>query len=383
MAATALRSQDWLPSSWLYASFGLKQFWARLNGADRLVAVLAALLLAALLIGFIIRLSHTVAIQSPSWTGLAVGVSVCALVTLTLTGTMHWLRAHKYFSFLPETNKRQQSRILLEWLASCGISLLICSLIVLFLPRTVQMAAIFRAIATVVVGHTLVHVIQLWMQYLPGSLTNSSAVRGIARRNMFAPFLASAAMKWLPHSSSRFMRRVTANLLVWALVMVAILAFGGAAISFKSPLLGISTLSSVFMMVQLALIEPRVGNGPAIGAHSETLPIRRAFNDLVAMTFPHLVCMLLAIPLLVIDEKFNNVIVAISQLVITIWITWLFLVIGALPHDKPSNIWHFTIAITASLTFPPLIPVMLAIGTIMLTRDLMRMSQQGPALWPR
>jgi hypothetical protein len=127
------------------------------------------------------------------------------------------------------------------------------------------------------------------------------------------------------------------------------------------------------------------GQWPAIGAHSQNLPIRRAVKDLIALSLPHTFVVLVALPLIWIEKSALYLAIAGGQLIVTIWITWLFLVVGALPAHKPAKsfFWFVGGALISSQLFPALIIVWLVVITVMLTRDLRHLSLEGPALWPR
>jgi hypothetical protein len=375
----------WLPSPWLYVRLGIKQFWSNLNVGDRLTALFALVLVAALPVSFIVRLGQMVASQSPQWAGLTIGASVFLLVCIGLTGSMVKVRSHPWFRYLPETKRRKIGRIIAEFLASCLVSLGILAIIIWFLPTSRRALLLGQALSIAVAGHMVVHLIQFCLRALPVITVNAAALTGMTDRNKIAPFLANTALAQLQGSSSLFMQKANSNPLIWVFVLLTIAALGGTAISLASPLLGLSSLSTLLLVFQLALMEPRVGNGRAIGAHSKKLPIKRARHDLLALSIPHLICLAAALPLVIYDTSAINAAIAGAQLLLTLWIIWIFLVVGALPAHKPAKsfFWFVGGALISSQLFPPLIVVWLIVITAMLTRDLMRLSLEGPASWPR
>jgi hypothetical protein len=385
MIEQAATKQNWLPSSWLYVGFGVKRLWSRLNAGDRLVALFALLLIVALPIGFIVRLARMVAVQNPNLGGITVGSCVFAVVSLALTGSMARVRSKAWFRFLPETLRRQRERITLEFLVSCFATICLLIIIASLLPAAARWSTCFQAVSLALKGHTVVHVVQFLLRHSPTLNTGASAVGAMSRRSKTASLLASSMASILPRSSSLFWRKANDNPLVWGGLMLTLLASGGTAISLGSPLLGLSSLSSLLLIFQLSLLEPRVGNGPAIGAHSQNLPIRRAVKDLIALSLPHTFVVLVALPLIWIEKSALYLAIAGGQLIVTIWITWLFLVVGALPAHKPAKsfFWFVGGALISSQLFPALIIVWLVVITVMLTRDLRHLSLEGPALWPR
>jgi hypothetical protein len=139
------------------------------------------------------------------------------------------------------------------------------------------------------------------------------------------------------------------------------------------------------MIVQLTLAEPRVGNGPTIGASAKNMPVHRALSDLWALVIPHLACFALAVALVIIKADGFAFAIALCQLVITLWIIWMALIIRALPPVlfAESTRWLIPGAVIASQIMPPVIVLLMIVATIISTRDLMRLSLQGPAQWPR
>jgi hypothetical protein len=374
-----------LPASWLYALFAIKRLWARLNIGDRAVLSLTVLFVAALPVMFGVQLGGAVALIPSHFGGMATGFFTWVVVSFLVTATMTSVRGHRYFAFLPETSHRKGWRIALEFAASCLLSLVFLSAMIAFLPKLHSALPFAAALGTVLIGHGMVHAIQLSLRTLPLHSNSAQTLSGMTQRNRAAPFLASRTMTKLPNSSSRFMLKANSNPLLWAFLVLAALSSGGAAIVWKSPLLGLSTLSTLLLVLQCALMEPLVGNGPAIGAHSGTLPIKRARQDLWALAFPHLVCLIVALALIVFGRELAFAAIAAWQFLLTLWLLWLFLVMGALPSEDVwrTSPWAFALATIGYNIFPPIIPVLLAIGTIMLTRDLMRLSLKGPASWPR
>jgi hypothetical protein len=374
-----------LPASWLYALFAIRRLWGRLNTGDRAVLSLTALFVAAIPVMFGVQLGGAVARLPSHFGGMAIGLFTCVVVSFLVTGTMTSMHGHRYFAFLPETSRRKVARIGLEFAASCLLSLMFMSAIIAFVPKLQSAVTFTTAFGTALVGHGIVHAIQFLFRTAPLRSTSAQTLTGMTRRNLPAPFLASAGMIRLPKSSSRFLLKANSNPLLWAFLILTALSSGGAAIAWKSPLFGLSTLSTLLFVLQCALMEPRVGNGPTIGAHSGTLPIKRARQDLWALAFPHLVCLIIALALMVFEWNATHAAIAASQFLLTLWILWLFLVMGALPSE---DVWRTypvatVLGIIAYNILPPILLILLAIGTIMITRDLMRLSLKGPATWPR
>jgi hypothetical protein len=114
------------------------------------------------------------------------------------------------------------------------------------------------------------------------------------------------------------------------------------------------------------------------------MPIHRAVSDLCALALPHLACFALAVPLMIADADSLLFGIGLSQLVVTGWIIWISLLVRALPPVifVKSARWLVALAFIASQIMPPLIIALMIIATFLSTRDLMRLSQQGPAQWP-
>lgn len=374
-----------LPASWLYVEFTLTRLFARLNTGDRVVLGVTASFVAAIPVLFGVQLGRVVTQLPSHFSGLAIGLFACFVVSFLVTATMISVRGHRYFAFLPEARAQKITRIALEFVASCLISFVVIAVVIAFLPKLHTAMAVASALVCALFGHGIVHGIQLCLPTAPLQTTSIQTLSGMTRRNGVASILARPNIKRLPSSSSRFMRKANDNPLLWVFVILTMLASGGAAMAWKSLLLGLSTLSTLIFMLQCALVEPRVGNGPAIGAHSATLPIKRARQDLIALAFPHFGCLIIAPALIVMGQNATHAAIAMSQFLITLWILWLWLVMGALPTEDAWRTYPLgtVLAIISYQIFPPVLPVLFFIGTLILTRDLVRLSLKGPASWPR
>jgi hypothetical protein len=179
----------------------------------------------------------------------------------------------------------------------------------------------------------------LWhaMQLICGDLSRwrigQSQVAGIpSRSRLSAALIGGEGKRHLPTTSSRFLLKALANPLVWLVLILMTLVLGGAIVSTQYPLLWIlSGLSTLLLIVQFSLMEPRVGNGVVLGAHSVNMPIHRGVSDLFALSLPHLGLLAIAFVALILAQNWMGLAVAMVQAIATVWALWLGLVIKALP----------------------------------------------------
>lgn len=373
-----------VPASWLYVGYGARQTWARLNGGDRLMVGSVTLFALVIIVQLVSAAGKIFAKVAPQWTALGLGVSAFACVALSLTLSLSNVRQGRLFQFLGETSTHRTRRIGAEFAVVCFLSALLLVIAGFFVKSQAPFVMVPQAIGVAVFAHGLVHV----TQYL--SVQGSPARRlatnhtGLSQRSKIASVTSGFNQAWFKPTSSRFLLKALTNPFIWALLILTMLASGGAAVSLKSPLLGVSTFSTLLLIIQLTLAEPRVGNGRTIGASSKNMPIQRAVSDFMALSIPHLACFVIALALTVLERNGLALGIASSQLALTLWIIWIGLLVRALPSLVFTKSTRFLVAgaIVASQVAPPLIVLLLIIGTLMSTRDLMRLSRLGPAQWP-
>lgn len=378
------RFQHWLPASWLHVGLGMGRVWANLGSGDRLFIVILAFFSTALLVRLAVSIGAYLAQAAPAALAISLGGFAFAIVALALSFPLASVRRGQLFQFIGETSARKRQRIGFEFVGTGLISAILVLAMWPFLSKAVAIPAFIHAMLWSTLGHGLVHVIQFLRTDLSPSRMNPTGLTGLAQRSCFAPLIGGSVLSKLHPTSSRFLLKANTNPLIWLLVVLTILASGGAAISLKSPLLLLSTISTVLMIVQLTQSEPRVGNGRTIGACAKRMPIQRAISDLIALSLPHFACALLAVPLIILEAKGLAIGILLTQLVATIWILWMTLVVQALPPMVflKSARWLVGFAIIASQIMPPLIIVLLVIATFLSTRDLIRLAPKGPAQWP-
>jgi hypothetical protein len=384
MDGAAKKYQSWMPASWLYIGLGATRTWSNLNNGDRLLVVALAILGIAIPIRVAVAIGAYIGQNAPAWLGVGLGGWAFVCIALTLSLSLANVRTGQLFQFLGEASHKKHTRIGAEWAAACILSALLLMATWFFLSGKTPILVFVYSVLIAASGHSFVAVGQFLFTNISPSRTNPTGLIGLAQRSGIASAIGSNPLSKLPPTSSRFLLKANQNPLIWLIIILTLLATGGAAISLKSLLLGLSTLSTVLMIIQLTLAEPRVGNGRAIGACSKRMPISRAISDLVALSLPHLACFLLAMPLIIMDAKGLAFGIGLSQLVATIWIIWITLLVRALPAAVlgKSARWLVALAIIASQIMPPVIIALLIMATVVSTREVMRLSQQGPALWP-
>jgi hypothetical protein len=385
MRKASVSDTIWMPASWLYVGLGAQRSWLSLNNGDKLVVLFVALLGLAIPVRLGIQTGNYVTQHAPAWTGASLGAFTFVCVALTLTLGLANVRRGRLFQFLGETQKRKRTRILAEFGVACALSFLLFLVSSVFLAQQVSLQNLLEALGVATLGHSLIYTIQFLGADVSPSRSNPTGLTGMVQRSSFAPLISGSFLIKFRPTSSLFLLKANSNPLIWAVLLLTLLAFGGAAISLKSLLLGLSTISTVLLIVQLTLAEPRIGNGPTIGASAKNMPLHRALSDLWALAIPHLTSSVLAVALVIIDADGFAFTIALCQLVITLWIIWMVLIIRALPPIlfAKSTRWLIAGAIIASQTFPVVIVLLMIVATIISTRDLMRLSLQGPAQWPR
>jgi hypothetical protein len=378
---------QWMPMSWAYVCLGAANFWRRLNMGDRLfVGLLVGIgLWIIVLMGH--RLGQFLASILPNWTALGLAVYASGLVVLALNMPMMSVRYHRLYRFFPETEARRRTRICLEFgftSLCCGI--LIASVVVMMPPT--QSAGIFYAACSIAIAFQ-----GLWhgVQFLFGQSTHATAQRfqnsSSQRRNRFSGAVLTQPLgKALPRTSSRIGLKTVSNPIIWLVILLIAMVLGGAIVTADQPLIwALATVSSIVLIYQLALIEPRVGNGAVLGAHSFSSPYQRGLEDLSALSLPHIFLLALGSFMLLVGQDWIGLGLLVSQCIVTIWGLWIGLVVKALPANsaRKHTLWAVIGATITAQLFPPLVAVV-AIGiTISLTRDLVNLNTKGPALWPR
>ena len=383
MSKSATSWPTWVPSSWLLIAIGTTGLWSRLNFGDRSVLVFTALLVVAIPLSIVAKLVALIPASYAMWSGVALGFIVFLLVALAFNATMVRTRSQRFMCYVPESDQRRAYRILAEFVVSALICAAAIFLVAWFLRGGFQTSVFVTAVSVVLLGQLIVHLGQFLQFGTPTARAGERGAMRTPRRSRFASwFVQIGEAGRLPNTSSRFLLKAITNPLIWLFVVLILMSVSGTALLERSVLLALSTLSSILMIFQLALIEPRVGNGAAIGASSKTLPIGRAVQDLVALAIPHSLILCCAFVLIALDAKPGHVAIACGQFGATIWILWLALVSGALPTAKPAKFWAIGLALIATQVFPAVIPVILLGVTIALTYDLRRLSKEGPASWP-
>jgi hypothetical protein len=376
-----------LPLSWLYVGFGGLNLWRRLNLGDRVFLVGVICFAMAVAIGFGLRLTGFLQSALPAWMQLGIGAYVSGLVIIGFNLPMMAARSHRFERYLPESTARRTWRVGLEF----GFSVLACVAMIaiqMLSVAPVNRPSLFVASVAIAIGlQGCWYVAQLVAGVLPQLLWGQNQATGThVRSRMSAIVIVGQAIKSLPATSSRFLLKANNNPIVWLSLILTALASGGAIFSTQNPLLWtLSGVSTLLLIAQLALMEPRVGNGAVLGAHSLRTPIKRGVSDLCALALPHLCLMVLAVCALVFAQNWVGILIALTQGIVTVWALWLGLLIKALPPQATTKhaLWLVVGGMIAGQFFPPLIVVLVLAITIALTRDLNRQTMIGPALWPR
>jgi hypothetical protein len=378
---------DWVPASWVYVGFGTAGLWRRLNTGDRIFLICIILFGLALPLGLGGRFVGHLASPFPDWMPLCAGAYGFALVALLLNMPMIGVRSHRFNRFMPETTARRTKRISLEFGMSAIASLIFVAVILSPLVTQQSMRPFFMAAFVAIGLQALWHAMQLICGDLSLWRTGQSQVADIpSRSRLSAALIGGAGKSHLQRTSSRFLLKAISNPLVWIVLILMTLVLGGAIVSTQYPLLWtLSGLSTLLMIVQFSLMEPRVGNGVVLGAHSVNMPIHRGLADLFALSLPHLCLLAIAFVALIWAHNWVGLAVALVQALATVWALLLGLVIKALPPRETTKhaLWVITGGMIAGQVFPPLIVVLALAITVALTRELMAFTQKGPALWPR
>jgi hypothetical protein len=384
MALVWIHDKTWLPTSWLYIGVGIKRAWLELKDGDRLFVGLLVCLGLVLPVRLLVVSGQFLAQTHSHWIGIGLGGVVFACVALFVILPLASVRRGKLFQFLGESKARRYRRIGAEFVAASFISAVLLIAAWPFLSTRVSINVLLQAFCCVTFAHGLVYWVQILRADRSPSHGNPTGLTGLAQRSYFAPFICGSALAKLPQTSSRFLLKANTNPLIWFVIGLTLLSSGGAALSLKSPLLALSTLSTLLLILQLSVTEPRVGNGRTLGASAKRMPIQRAISDLLALSWPHFACLVLATPVTIITADSLAFGIGLTQLIATLWIIWMTLLIRALPPliFSGSARWLVALAIISSQILPPFIIVLIIVATFLSTRDLMRLSQQGPAQWP-
>jgi hypothetical protein len=378
---------SWVPMSWLYVGFGVVGFWRRLNLGDRVFLIGVVIVGFAIAIGLGAKLSSVLATSYPDWMPIGIAVFAAGLVILALNVPMVAVRSHRFNHFAPETTSRRTVRIGLEFGLSATASVAVAFILVWSTPAP-QGGSVFSATMSFALGVQLVwHITQLIAGLLPNARTgrgNSAAADYRSRLSALA--LTNGVVEILPATSSRFLLKAITNPFVWIVIILTTLVAGGAIVAAPTPFLWtVSGLSTLLLIAQFALMEPRVGNGVVLGAHSVDPPIKRGFNDLSALMLPHFMMLSVAGCVSALTQSWMGLYVAIGQGLVTAWGLWLSLVVKALPPRETTKhaLWAVIGGMIAGQVFPPLIVILAIAITVAITRDLRALTQKGPALWPR
>jgi hypothetical protein len=374
----------WLPTAWVYLFCSWRRLWGRLNGGDRfvLVAVLIGGAAATIYIGAKVtqaamRLSHMALDFVP-------GLFALVVVTLAMLPTLVTARASHFFAYIPETTARRRTRFLCEFALSSCLGTILLSAIIISVPALAHMRSILLNLVILISGFVISHLIQSLMLQ-KGALNHTGSIGSKSKRHALDKVLTLPILAPLAHTSSRFLLKMNTNPLIWLLFAFVLVSGFGAALTMPSILVAISTLSQAVLVIQMTLMEPRVGNGVTIGAHSRFLPINRAFADWMALVGPHMSLFVIAGIFIWSHQSWLEFYVAITQLVLTLWLIWMALIMKAQDAPKMTRalLIFGVVAMVAGNAMPPLILPILIICTILITRDLMRLSKEGPATWPR
>jgi hypothetical protein len=378
---------NWVPASWVYVGFGAAGLWRRLNTGDRIVLIGIIVLGLALPLGLGLRLVNHLASTFPDWMPLCAGAYGFALVALFFNMPMIGVRGHRFNRFMPATTARRIIRIGLEFGAGTFASLIIVTVILAPIAPQQNLPPFFMAAVVAISLQALWHVVQLICGDLSQWGIRQRQVAGLSNRGpISAALMTGYGNGRLRGTSSRFLLKAISNPLVWIVLILTALVLGGAIVSTQKPLLwSLSGLSTLLVIVQFALMEPRVGNGVVLGAHSANMPNHRGLADLFALSLPHLCLLAIAFVALILAHNWVGLAVALVQALATVWALWLGLVIKALPPRKTTKhaLWVIAGGMIAGQVFPPLIIVLALAITVALTRELMALTQKGPALWPR
>jgi hypothetical protein len=378
---------DWVPASWVYVGFGTAGLWRRLNTGDRIFLICIILFGLALPLGLGGRFVGHLASTFPDLMPLCAGAYGFALVALLLNMPMIGVRSHRFHRFMPETTARRRRRIGLEFGMSAIASLVIVAAMLSPFLTQQSMRPIFTAAVVAIGLQALWHAMQLICGDLSLWRTGQSQVADVpSRSRLSAALIGGVGKRHLPETSSRFLLKSISNPLVWIVLILMTLVLGGAIVSTQYPFLWtLSGLSTLLMIVQFSLMEPRLGNGVVLGAHSVNMPIHRGISDLFALSLPHLFLLVIAFVALILAQNWVGLAVALAQAIATVWALWLGLVIKALPPRETTKhaLWAIAGGMIAGQVFPPLIIVLALAITVALTRELMALTQKGPALWPR
>jgi hypothetical protein len=375
---------SWLPTAWVYLLFTWQRLWGRLNGGDRfvLVAVLIGGATATIYTGA--KLTQATRQLFPLAQDFVPGLFTFVVVTLAMVPALIAARASHFFAYIPETAARRQTRIICEFALSLSLGTVLLGAIIVSVPALAQTRSMAVSLVMLMSGFVISHLIQ---HFVPqkGALSNTGTISAKSKRHAFAPVLTQPVFGLFARTSSRFLLRMNANPLVWLIFALVLVSGFGAALTMPSVLVAISTLSQALLVIQMTLMEPRVGNGVTIGAHSRFLPINRAFADWVALVGPHLILFVAAGILIWHHQSWLEFYVAITQLVLTLWLIWMALIMKAQDAPKVTRalLIFGVVAMVAGNAMPPLILPILIICTILITRDLMQLSKEGPATWPR
>jgi hypothetical protein len=377
----------WLPVSWAHVGFSAANLWRRLNLGDRVFLVGVILAGLAIVIGFGVRLSGFLASTFRDWLLVGTAAYVFCLVLVSVNLPMMAVRVHRFNRYMPETSSRRNARIGLEFGVCILASALAAFMLVWPLPQ-IQHRPVFLASALIAIGAQAIwHIAQFVSGQFPAVLAQQSQTAGTSLRSrIWADALTGQLGERLPATSSRFLLKAMTNPFVWTILALMTLVTGGAIISAQNPLLlTLSLLSTLLLIAQFALMEPRVGNSVVLGVHSVRAPISRGVSDLCALMVPHLCLMAVGAALLILAQNWPGLYVAIAQVAVTVWALWLGLVIKALPPRATTKhaLWAIIGGMIAGQVFPPLIVVFALAITIALTRDLIELTHKEPALWPR
>jgi hypothetical protein len=257
MVRAAQAYKNWLPASWLYIGLGMIRAWFGLSNGDRFIVVLLALLAFAIPIRLISATAAFLAKSAPAWVGISIGALSFLCIGLTLTLGLANVRRGRLFQFLGETTARKRQRIGVELAFACGASAILLVAACPFLEDQATVQAFTQAVCVAALSHSVVASLQFLSINTSPSCLNPTGLTGLNQRGRFPFIVGGSVFAKLPPTSSRFLLKANTNPLVWLIIILTLLSTGGAAISLKSPLLALSTISTVLMIIQLTLLEPR------------------------------------------------------------------------------------------------------------------------------
>jgi hypothetical protein len=377
----------WLPFSWLFVGFSLSNLWRRLNLGDRLFLIGIVFGGLAISLGFGLKLTHYLASSFPHWLPLGTAAFACVLVVLSFNLPMITVRSHRFNSFVPESSARLLWRISLE----AGVASIACVIVIAILigqlPALQRQSAMIEALTLAIGAQAFWHLIQYYFGATKFFGAKPAVFRATSsRRTSGAAILTHNAARYIPATSSRFLLKAITNAFIWIVLALSVLTAGGALASSPDPLLWtLLLLSSGLLLVQIALMEPRIGNGVVLGMHSIRTPIKRGLSDLIALSIPHFGLLSLAAGTLAVHGNWIGLAGVLGLYIVIIWGLWLWLVTGALP---PRTTAKYGLSATVggiiiAQFFPPLVIIIAIAITVALTRDLISLNTKEPALWPR